>query len=267
MFDYQIAIPSYKRAELLKNVTLKTLERYGANRDRITIFVANEQQAEEYKEVIADYRIIVAEIGQLNAYRFYHRHYYAEGTRLLNLDDDIYDIKQRNDLDKLEPYTGTIDDLVKLGFDLCEKSGAKIWGINPVNNAYFMKDWAVIGLRYICGNFYGNYAGDQAIIGEDRPSLLSSGDDYETTIRSFMANGAVARIEWLTPITKYFAAGGIDAEIKDKGIEDRQTEHAQELQAIIMRYPDLATPQVKANGMFNIQVKKLTFARIPRPTK
>lgn len=262
--DYQIAIPSYKRAELLKKVSLKTLERYGADKKRITIFVANEDQAKEYQRVILDYPIVVAEIGQLNAYRFYHRHFYPEGTPLLNLDDDIYDIRQRNDADKLEPYDGTIDELVELGFGLCEKSGSKMWGINPVNNAYFMKDWAVIGLRYICGNFYGNYAGDTAIIGEDRPSLLSSGDDYETTIRSFMANGAVARIEWLTPITKYFAPGGIDAEIKDKGITDRQIEHASELQAIIERYPDLAAPQVKANGMFNIQVKKLTFGKIPR---
>jgi hypothetical protein len=268
MFDYQIAIPSYRRAELLKNVTLKTLERYGAEKDRITIFVANEEQADEYRKVITDYRIVVAEIGQLNAYRFYHRHYYAKGTPLLNLDDDIYDLKQRNDKDKLEPYDGTIDDLVKLGFDLCETSGAKMWGINPVNNGFFMSDWSVIGLRYICGNFYGNYAGDPAIIGDDRPSLLSSGDDYETTMRSFIANGAVARIEWLTPMTKYFAKnGGIDSEIKDKGIDDRQIEHTAELQAIILRYPDLARPQIKANGMFNIQVKKLTFGKIPRIQK
>ena len=267
-YDYQIAIPSYKRAELLKKVTLKTLERYGAEKDRITIFVANEQQAEEYKSVIDGYRIVVAEIGQLNAYRFYHREYYEKGTPLLNLDDDIYDIRQRNDLDKLEPYDGTIDELITLGFDLCAASGAKMWGINPVNNAFFMRDWAVIGLRYICGNFYGNYAGDPAIIGEDRPSLLSSGDDYETTIRSFLANGAVARIDWLTPMTKYFATnGGIDSEVKDKGYDHRQQEHAQELQAIIERYPDLTSPQVKANGIFNIQVKKLTFGKIPRVHK
>lgn len=263
--EYQIAIPSYKRANLLKNVTLKTLERYGADRNRITIFVANEQEAEDYKAVLEGYRIVVAEIGQLNAYRFYHREYYKKGTPLLNLDDDIYDIQQRNDQDKLEPYDGTLDELVSLGFDLCEASGAKMWGINPVNNAFFMRDWAVIGLRYICGNFYGNYAGDPAIIGEDRPSLLSSGDDYETTIRSFMANGAVARIDWLTPKTQYFAKnGGIDSEVIDKGYDNRQQEHTEELQAIINRYPDLTSPQVKSNGIFNIQVKKITYGKIPR---
>jgi len=263
--DYQIAIPSYKRAELLKNVTLKTLEKYGARKDRITIFVANEEEQKNYNSVLSGYKIVVAEIGQLNAYRFYHREYYPKGTPLLNLDDDIYDLQQPNDKNKLEPYDGTLDELVQLGFDLCEASGAKMWGINPVNNAFFMQDWAVIGLRYICGNFYGNYAGDPAIIGDDRPSLLSSGDDYETTIRSFLQNGAVVRIDWITPITKYFAKnGGIDSEVIDKGYADRQEEHAAELQAIIERYPHLTSPQVKANGIFNIQVKKLTFGKIPR---
>lgn len=261
--DYQIVIPSYKRAELLEKASLATIARYGGSKDRVTVFVANEQQAQEYRDVIGDYRIVVAQIGKVNAQRFYHN-YFPQGTPLLNLDDDIHDIKQRNELDKLEPYAESIDKLVSIGFDLCKKSGAKMWGINPVNNGYFMKDWSVIGLRYICGNFYGNYAGDAAIVGEDRPSHLSSGDDYETTIRSFIANGSVARIEWLTPITKYFAAGGIDAEIKDKGINDRQIEHTQELQAIIERYPELANPQVKSGGVFNIRLKNFTFEKVPR---
>jgi hypothetical protein len=261
--DYQIAIPSYKRADLLKKATLATLVRYGADKDRITIFVANEEQAEQYRAVVGDYRIIVAEVGLLNARRFYHN-YYPLGTPLLNLDDDVYDIKQRNNQDKLEVYSGTIDDLVELGFNLCEQSGAKLWGINPVGNGYFMKDWSVVGLRYICGNFHGNYAGDTAVVGLDRPSNLSSGEDYETTIRSFLANGAVVRIEWLTPTTKYFAAGGIDAEVKDKGIEDRQIEHTKELQAIIERYPHLASPQVKSGGIFNVRLKTMTFDKVPR---
>jgi len=261
--DYQIAIPSYKRAELLKKTTLATLEKYGADKNRITVFVANEEQALEYRQVIGDYKIVVAKLGLLNARRFYHN-YFASGTPLLNLDDDLQDLKQRNSSDKLEDYKGTIDELVELGFGLCEKTGARLWGINPVGNGYFMKDWAVVGLRYICGNLHGNYAGDPAVVGADRPSDVSSGEDYETTIRSFLANGSVVRIEWLTSITKYFAAGGIDAEIKDGGVDNRQIEHTKELQAIIERYPDLANPQIKSGGIFNIRLKNFTFEKILR---
>jgi hypothetical protein len=262
--DYQIAIPSYKRAELLKTATLATLERYGVDPDRVTIFVANNDEATDYRAALdSKWKIVVGVIGKVNQQRFYHN-YYLPGTRLLNLDDDVYDIQQVNNLHKLEASSMTVDEIVELGFSICEQAGAKLWGINPVNNGYFMKPWAVVGLRYICGNFYGNYAGDPAIIGPDRPSSISSGDDYETTFRSYLQNGSVVRIEYLTPITKYFAPGGIDQELKDRGITDRQVEHSTELRAIIDRYPELALLQIKAGGVTNIRVRTKTFARVSK---
>jgi hypothetical protein len=262
--EYQIAIPSYKRSAVLKSATLATLERYDVDPDRVTIFVANDLEMESYRATLGDkWRIVVAKLGKVEAQKFYHN-YYQTGTRLLNVDDDIYDIRQRNAQDKLEPFTGTLDQLVREAFTLCETSGAKMWGINPVNNGYFMKDYSVIGLRYICGNFYGNYAGDPAIIGADRPSSISSGDDYETTFRSYLQNGSVVRVEYLTPITKYFAPGGIDAELKDRGVTNRQDEHDAELRAIIDRYPNLASLQIKSGGITNIRVKTQTFAKVTR---
>ena len=41
---YVIAIPSYKRAELLNRKTLKTLADYNIPRNRIFVFVANEEE-------------------------------------------------------------------------------------------------------------------------------------------------------------------------------------------------------------------------------
>lgn len=262
--EYQVAIPSYKRSEVLKQATLATLERYGIDSDRVTIFVANEDEAVNYRSVLdPKWRIVVGVLGKVNQQRFYHE-YYPTGTRLLNIDDDIYDLRQRTADDKLEPYSGSIDQLVKLGFDLCETSGAALWGINPVNNGYFMKDYSVVGLRFICGNFYGNYAGDPAIIGPDRPSSESSGDDYETTFRSYLLRGSVVRIEYLTPITKMFTPGGIDAELKERGVTDRQVDNDQALRAIVARYPDLASIQIKAGNVTSIRVRTKTYAKVSR---
>jgi hypothetical protein len=262
--EYQIAIPSYKRAELLKVATLATLERFSVDPQRVTIFVADEDEEATYRATLdPKWRIVVGVPGLLNQRQFYHKHY-EPGTRLLNVDDDVYDLREPNAADKLEHYAGTIDDIVKIGFDLCEQSGSKLWGINPVNNGYFMKPWSVIGLRYVCGNFYGNYAGDPAVCGSDRPSTISSGEDYETAFRSFLLNGSVVRIEYLTPITKYFAPGGIDAELKANGVADRQTEHDAELRAIISRYPDLASLQIKSGGITNIRVRTKTYAKVSK---
>lgn len=264
MLDYQVAIPSYGRPTILKEASLATLERYGVAKSRITIFVANEAEHEAYKAVLGDnYRLVVGVLGKVHQQRFYHT-YFPAGTPLLNLDDDIRDLNQKTADGKLETYTGTIDELVELAFTTCEKYGAKLWGINPVANGFYMNDRISVGLRFICGNFYGNYAGDPAIIGENREYLGSSGDDWETTLQSFINNGRVVRVEWLCPITKMFAVGGIDAQLKEQGIADRQVDNTNALTDIVSRYPSLTSLYKKAGGVTNIRLRSLTEAKIPR---
>ena len=43
-FEYEIAIPSYKRPETLRDKTLTILKAYRIPADRITVFVANKEQ-------------------------------------------------------------------------------------------------------------------------------------------------------------------------------------------------------------------------------
>lgn len=262
--DYVIAIPSYKRAEILKDKTLAFLERYNVSPEKIFIFVANQEEHDTYRAVIdSKYKIIVAEKGLVQA-RVFYNNYFPKDTPILNLDDDLAELKQRTAQDKLETYNGTLDALVEQAFDICEKHGLKLWGINPVSNGFFMKDTITIGLRYICGNFHGSYAGDPALVAEDRAHKDSSGEDFETTLRSFVLHGAVVRFDWVCSVTKYFAQGGIDAELKDNGISDRQTDHKAALYDIQARFPDLATIVTKAGNITNIRLKNLTYIKIKR---
>lgn len=262
--DYQIAIPSYARAELLRDKTLAWLQRHNVDKNRITVFVANEQENAKYRSVLgSEYNIVTGVIGKVNQQRFYHN-YYPKGTPLLNLDDDTVKLRERTPEGKLQDWNGSVDELVAKGFALCGEAGAKMWGINPVENGFFMSDFVTVGLRYICGNVYGNYAGDVAIMGKDRVYAESSGDDFETTLRSFIQNGSVVRFEYLCPTTKYFAAGGIDAELKERGISDRQTDHKKALQNIVSRYPELSKLTEKAGGVTNIRLKTITYNKIPK---
>lgn len=264
--DYQVAIPSYKRAEVLKNQTLKTLTKFGVSPDRITIFVANEEEHGIYLETLGNnWNIVTGVIGKVQQQQFYHR-WYPEGTPLLNLDDDISNLMQRTPDGKLEEYTGTIDELVETAFKYCEEFDVKLWGITPVANGFFMNDTVTVGLRLICGNFYGNYAGDLAIMGEDRDYFGSSGDDWETSIRSYLQNGAVLRFDYICPKTKYWAGGGIDAELKERGVENRQDDNTEALANIVSRYPDLAKLVKKANNVTNIRLKTVTYCKIPKGT-
>lgn len=259
---YQVAIPSYKRPNGVATATLALLAKYGVNPTLVTVFVANEAEYDWYKRFVPeDVKIVIAEVGKVNAQQFYHN-YYPAGTRLVNLDDDIKDLTEK-DGDKVVPYSGSFDDMVARGFDLCEKYGSGMWGINPTGNGFYMSDKAIVGLRYIPGGLYGNYAGDPTITDSNRPKV-SSGDDYETTLRSFLIYGSVVRMDWLSFKTKFFSLGGIDAEVKDKGIPNRMTEHRAELEAICARYPDLASMYWKAGEVPNIRLKAKTYAREPR---
>ena len=68
--DWVIAIPSYKRTEILKEKTLSVLKHYGIEPRRIYIFVADESEEEAYKSALdpdSYNKIIVAEKGLHNA--------------------------------------------------------------------------------------------------------------------------------------------------------------------------------------------------------
>jgi len=100
--NYEVPIPSYKRIDMLMKATLPMLERHDCDPKRVTIFVANSEEYAAYRSAVPEkYKIVQAELGLLQVKRFYHNHYDA-GTPLFNVQDDIYDLKQKKG-DKLEP--------------------------------------------------------------------------------------------------------------------------------------------------------------------
>jgi hypothetical protein len=123
-----------------------------------------------------------------------------------------------------------------------------------------MKDTVTVGLRYVIGCFHGTYAGDPALCGDDRV-IESSGEDFETTLRHYVMYGKIVRFDGVAPKTKYFAQGGIQAEI-GKGKDGRAKEHGEALERIALRYPDLAKTYEKSGGIVNIRLKTLTEAKI-----
>jgi hypothetical protein len=267
-FDYQIAIPSYKRPHILTTQTLQTLQNLGNDLSNVTVFTANSEETAIYKTttqaVNLDVKVVTAVPGLTACRVWYNTEYYDEGTPILNLDDDIAKICQKSGEKNLADYEGTLDDIVRLGFDTCEKHNARLWGINAALNGLFMKNTTSVGLRYICGIFHGSYAGDPALCGKDR-EIQSSGEDFETTLRSFKLYGKVVRLDGYAPKTKYFAQGGMQAELGGKA--ERDAHHRAMLMKIAAEYPDLAKVYDKAGGVANIRLKTVTEAKIAWPER
>lgn len=259
--DYVVAIPSYKRAGICKEQTLKLLAELKVDKSKIFVFVANEEEAQAYAEVIGDYQIIVGVKG-ISAQRRFYLNYFPVDTKVISLDDDIAELLQK-DNDKLVPYIGTMDELAEKMYGLCEAEGAKLWGINPVMNAFFMKDYITVGLRFICANFMGTYAGNWAHCDPER-RMTSSGEDHHSTIRSFIKYGAVVRAEYLCPKTKYWAKGGIDAMVQETEGISRAERHSTELHWVESNYPDLAKVKLKEGLAVSMRLKTITYKKITR---
>ncbi len=232
-----------------------------ADKERIHIFVADEAEAEAYAEATGNqYKIVVGVKGISSQRKFYHN-YFPTGTRIISLDDDIAEILEAGE-PRLVPTSMTLDEIAEIGFGICEKEHSRMWGINPTMNHFFLKDEVSVGLRYICANFMGSYAGDWIFTDPDR-RMTPTGEDHHSTLRGFTKYGSVVRIEWLCPKTKYFAVGGIDASVVEQGLT-RAERHAQELRWVQNRYADLSSIQIKAGGVVNLRLKPITFGRYPR---
>jgi hypothetical protein len=260
--EYQIAIPSYRRAELLQKATLATLERLKVEPERITIWVANESEEADYRAVLGSkYRISIGVLGLVQQRRFYHQQYERD-TRLIEICDDVFDIKIASGK-SLVPYADTLDKIAEVGFGVSEKVGARMWGINPVSNPFFMDNTISVGLRLIYGTFFGSYAGDP-VFTDSRISESSSAEDFENSLKSFVTYGSVVRIDNLTPISKLFTTpGGILSMLAETSGNTRMQEHEVHLNQIVETYSDLATLYRKAGDVLNIRLKRVTHAKIP----
>ena len=236
---YRIAIPSYNRVEGLGQKTLKTLEKHGIDKSIIDIFVANQEQYDLYKNNYPDYNIIIGEKGIRQIREFIFLKHYNEGDKVISFDDDIELIKMKNPRG-WEPPSFANDELdlkkeFNLAFEQCEKSGRHLWGVYPVDNSMFMKNDISYDYKFIIGHMFG------IIIKKDLCSHtpdIGARDDYERTIKHYLADGGVVRLNYICCKTKYIAEGGI-------GI-DRQGEET--LKLLVDTYPGLVSIKMKKAG-------------------
>ena len=205
MVDYQVAIPSYKRALVCRNKSYKTLIDGGVPSDRITVFVADEAEEAEYRAAMPDAQIVRGRLGLVKQREFISSKY-PRHCNLLFVDDDITQIK-RLDGDKLARVED-VDAFIQDGFQRMHEVGSHIWGIYPAASAMYMKRQPEVttGLAYIIGAFYG--------ILNDYPPILMLGDnqeDKERTLLYWRRYKKLLRLNHATILTRYYAPGGMDS--------------------------------------------------------
>ena len=89
--DYVVAIPSYKRAETLRDKTLSVLAEYKIPASKIYVFVADKEQEELYRSVLKpdSYGHMIIGVPGMANIRNFITEYFPVGKRIINMDDDI----------------------------------------------------------------------------------------------------------------------------------------------------------------------------------
>ena len=203
IIDYKIAIPSYKRPEVIKQKTLRVLSEYNIPKERISIFVADEEEYEVYKKSLnKEYEIIIG-VPTIGLQRNFIEKYYKEGTKLIMIDDDIDQVLRKKE-DTLVPLVDLEKEFIIEGFKQCEKAGAKTFGMYAAANHYFMKERVYNKICYIIASMFG-------VIVEHDPFLeryTNHGEDYEYSIRQYIKNGCLVRFDYITAKSNYYKEPG-----------------------------------------------------------
>jgi len=250
MSDIPIVVPSYKRVETFEQKTLTLLKRYDVDLRRLHLFVADAAERDRYFRVTPrEATIVVAEPGMM-AVRNFIAGWFPDRQPIVCLDDDIVSLHRRINAKKHEPLE-RFDVMAEDGFEACETSGARLWGIYPVLNAMFMKSRVTTDLRYIVGCVWGALNNPKVQVTTDDK------EDFERSMLYYQRDDAVVRLEYIAPKTAYYSEPG--------GMQVERTDARVRSSAIYLteRYPSLCTLNTsKKSGRWEVRLKDKRLQRM-----
>lgn len=238
MIDYQIAIPTYKRKQVIKDKTLSVLAKYKIPTDRVTLFVADEEEKQAYQQSLINHvygQNIVVGVPTIGAQRNFIERYYPEGTYLMMFDDDIDEVQVRLDEKTLVPVTDLEKEIIEFGFNQCIENKAFTFGIYAASNPYFMQDRVYTKLCYIIASMFGVIVQHDDYLNR----ITNHGEDYEYSLRQYTKHGKLCRLDNYTVKSNYYKeAGGLQT--------IRTKEYVREsIQTIANLFPDLCSMYIR----------------------
>lgn len=247
--EYVIAIPSYKRAETLRDKTLALLKSLLIPAKKIHVFVATEEEKKVYETTLekGTYGHLIVAIPGMAKVRNFITEHFPVGTPIVNIDDDIKGfLEYSSGAKRHEKPLTDFDGFVKKAFREANEKGFRLWGIYPVANGFFMKEGSTDDLKYIIGAFWG-------ILNPGIKTLKMTIDDKEDYLRSivmYLADGGVLRYNNVAPKTAYYKEPG---GMQEERTKDRVTKSAE---ALHKAYPDLTSLNAtKKSGFLELRLK------------
>lgn len=257
MVSYIIAIPSYKRYNTIIQKTLHVLEKHNISPKIIYVFVANNEEKKLYTDVLDKKyhnNIIVGKLGLRDQRNFIQAHF-PVNMNIVEMDDDIKEIYELSHVSLTNKYNkkmkpiSDLDGFIKNAFKQCMNRKLNLWGVYPIDNAYFMNNNVTTDLRLIVGPFWGMINSHN----KDLILELNEKEDSERTLKYFVKDGGVMRFNNVSIETTYYKTpGGMQA----NGV-DRKAEALKSANYLINKYPKL----VKLNMNKKSGIPDIRFIR------
>lgn len=250
-------IPSYQRAEIVREKSLPQLNRLGVASNEVTVFVASEEEKHTYRNFLSEeVTIVVGELGIGRQRKFINK-YFPEGDRIVSVDDDV-ELVQKSD-NKVKPLELPLPELSHRAFSLCEKTGTRFWGTVTSSNGFFQKHQVIHGLRDCTGGLFGEYAQET-----DCHSSLDSCEDSEKILLHYVKYGGILRLDDVCGKNSYYSDGGVNAYYDGK--ENRLKDYLRNLEILVDKFPDLVSIKTQnlakpEKGLTKIKLK--TVSRLP----
>lgn len=136
---FYFGIPSYKRSH--EQLTLKYLKNLGYNPSQIILSTQTEEDYLEYKTKYENDCIVIYGKGNcVSDNRNNILKFLQKSVNIVMLDDDIKSLQKLVNGELIDINTKEdLDKFIENAFNYCKINRARIWGIYPVNNSYFMK--------------------------------------------------------------------------------------------------------------------------------
>lgn len=250
---YQIAIPSYHRHDRIGRLTLSVLAAGGVDMSRVDVWVASEDEMRLYRPVVEPFGAALRCHGLgpgIGVTRNAIALAYEPGTRLLELDDDIQMIVQAVGDGPVLVRAERLHDWIEKGFAVAD---GLLWCLYPAANAFYMSPnrYRRTGLWYAEGAWFGFTVAprddnEHQMVGCDH------GEDFERSIKHFLHDGAVARLDMLAVRSRYWVEPG--------GLQDCRTPDNVRagVDYVCRTYPGFAKSFTTKQGRLNIRLRKFT---------
>lgn len=190
---YQVSICTHNRPQQISTHTLRMLADGGVPADRVHLFVTPGQE-KDYQNAVdpALYGHLHTGAPGLAANRNAATAYFPQHARIVSCDDDLQAIETLTpDGQKLQPITD-VDTFYQRTFLDLRTTGASLWGIYPVRNAYFMRTGLTTSLKFCIGMMFGYLNRKNETI------TISEKEDYERTLLRWHTDGVVNRYGHIT---------------------------------------------------------------------